>query len=118
LAEPIWNRQGRVVGWLDGDNIRDREGGAKAFIYGENVIAYRNGGHRGWFVSGVFRDRRGRVVAFISSATRIMIPARSGIPGVPSFGGLPGRSIPSIPGRPGIGGWGDTTFEDLLVDES
>jgi hypothetical protein len=116
LAEPIWNRQGRVAGWLDGDNIRDRHGKAQAFLYGENVIAYRHGGHRGWFVSGVFRDRRGRAVAFINGASGITIPARGGIPGVPGFGGIPGRpGIPGIRGRPGFGGWGETTFEEFLL---
>jgi hypothetical protein len=36
-----------------------------ADCHGENVISYRGGGHRGWFVSGAFRDPNGQAVAFV-----------------------------------------------------
>jgi hypothetical protein len=116
--EAIWNRQGRVVGWLNGDLIRDLRGGVQAFVYGENVIAFRRGGHRGWLVSGVFRDRAGRAVAFIDGASGITLPSRSSIPSVPSLGSIPSRpSIPSTPNRPSMGGWGGTTFDVFLHGE-
>ena len=115
MAEPIWNRQGRVSGWLDGDTVRDSSGRARAFIVGEAVISYRGKGFLGWYTDRVFRGRRGRAVAFLDGAAGITIPARSGVPGQPGFGGLPGRpGIPGLPGRPGFGGWGDTTFEAFL----
>ncbi len=115
MPEPIWNMQGRAVGWLDGDTVRDSHGAARAFLVGDAVISYRGKGFLGWYVNRVFRDRPGRGVAFLDGASGITIPARGGIPGQPGFGGLPGRpGIPGLPGRPGFGGWGNTSFEDYL----
>lgn len=104
LAEPVCDRQGRVVGWLDGDNIRDLHRDAQAFVYGENVISYRGGGHRGWFVAGVFRDRGGRAVAFVREASGITIPGLGGIPGVP--GSAEFLADPAFPASQGARGSG------------
>jgi hypothetical protein len=114
MSEPIWDRRGAVVGWLDGEHVRTLSGRAEAFLHGDSVISYRGHGHLGWFVNHVFRDSRGHAVAFIDGASGISLPGRSGVPGRPGFGGIPGRSIPGIPGRPGFGGWGDTSFDDFL----
>jgi hypothetical protein len=81
MAELVWDRRGRACGWLDGDAVRDSHGTARAFLVGEAVISYRGKGFLGSNTDRVFRDRRGRGVAFLDRAAGMTIPAHGVIPG-------------------------------------
>ena len=40
---PIYNRAGRVCGWMDADTIRDMQGRVTALISGTSVVRVRGG---------------------------------------------------------------------------
>ena len=65
---PIFNRKGKVVGWLHEKNIYGPGGKHLAFIKKENVYNHR-GEHKGFFLDNFLKDSEGKAVAFIEGAT-------------------------------------------------
>jgi hypothetical protein len=111
--EPIYDRRGQVVAWLEEEDIYHRNGAHAAVVNGENVYGH-NGQHLGVFENGLLRDHSGGAVAFITGAEGgpiLPIPSISPIPPIPSI--PPIRAIPSIPPIPAIPslGWGKTWDE-------
>jgi len=67
--EPIFNSQGRTVGWIEDNVIYDRNNRYRAFIEDGNIFNYQ-GKHLGVLDTGFFRDKRGHCVAFLDGAER------------------------------------------------
>ncbi len=65
--DPIFNRDGRMVGWLQNRVIYDKSGGYRAFLRKEAVHSFR-GNFLGHLDQGYFRDWRGDAVAFLKGA--------------------------------------------------
>ncbi|MGJ8689983.1 MAG: 4-fold beta flower protein [Gammaproteobacteria bacterium] len=90
--EPIFDKNGRVMAWLNDKNIY-----------------HLNGQHLGIFDGGVYRDHRGGVVAFIrggSGGPVFPVPSVPPVPPVPSVPPVP--AVPSVPPAPSVPslGWG------------
>lgn len=65
---PIYDRRGQVVAWLDDENIYHLNGRHAGVVDGNNVYGHR-GQHLGVLDHGLFRDHRGGAVAFLEGAT-------------------------------------------------
>lgn len=66
--DPIYDREGTCVGWLDAHRVLNLRGGKVAKVK-ERAVFDPSGTHLGWFDEGFFRDRRGGAVAFVEGAT-------------------------------------------------
>lgn len=101
VMEPIYDRMGRVKGWLRKGEVLNLQGQYLAFCRNESVITFR-GKHIGWFSQGTFRDQQGNPVAFIKGAfTGMAMPALSAIPAQPAISAYPAMpAIPATPARP------------------
>ena len=114
--EPIYSRQGRVVAWRSDTNIYNLNGTHAAVINGQNVYGHR-GQHLGVFVSGLFRDHLGAVVAYKSGAAGGPIPPIPSIPPIPPIPSIaPIPAIPSIPPIPAIPnlGWSSLSWLNFI----
>ena len=106
--EPIYDRSGRVVGWLGGNDVYHLNGSHAAVVIGPNVYGHR-GQQLGVFGGGFFRDHDGAVVAFIRGASGgPVLPAQSlhpapPIPSVPPVPAVP--AVPRVPAAPSSS-WG------------
>jgi hypothetical protein len=99
---PLYNRKGRVVGWLenDGGRILDLRGGNWLWRQKGNVYDYA-GAHKGWWRDGHWRSHDGGVIAFRAGAQNLgVIPPIPAIPPVPPIPSIP--KIPPIPSIPPI----------------
>ncbi|WP_458117283.1 4-fold beta flower protein [Arthrobacter sp. D2-10] len=66
--EAIYGPQGRVVAWLEANEIvRNLDGQVIGWLY-EDAVYGLQGQHVGYFNDGNFRDHRGAAVAFVSGA--------------------------------------------------
>jgi hypothetical protein len=101
--EPLWDKNGSVVGWMDKDEVLDPDGRYRAFINGNSVYAYSGGEHIGWFEQGWIWDSNNDALVFTSSATGGPArPGLRGLPGRPGIRGKPGRpGLSGVPGKPG-----------------
>ena len=88
---PIYDREGQVVGWKNDENIYDLDGSHAAVRIKENVYG-PSGEHLGLLLEGFFRDHRGDAVAFLSGAI--------GGPILPSPSLPPDPPIPSTSAQP------------------
>ncbi len=107
-VKPIYDRFGRAVGWLRGNNLYSRDGRHVAVIRSMNVYGHR-GQHLGVFYKGFFRDPRGGAVAFVEGAKGGPLLPITSIPPIPPIPSIPPvPAIPSIPPIPAIPsfGWG------------
>ena len=93
---PIYDREGQVVGWKNDENIYDLDGSHAAVRIKENVYG-PSGEHLGLLLEGFFRDHRGDAVAFLSGAIGGPILPNPSIPPAP-----PMPAIPPIPAKPSI----------------
>src|SRR5438105_14839201 len=80
--EPIFDRNGRPVGWLTNDVVHEHSGRARAFVDNGAVVNYRVQ-HLGWLDSGYFRDRAGDAVAFLRDASNGPLPPMPSVPPAP-----------------------------------
>lgn len=113
---PIFNRQGRTVGWLNGDVIYDRNNRYRAFVSDGNVFTYQ-GRHLGIIDQGFFRDKRGYCVAFMDGATGGPIPPIPEIAPIPPIPPIPPIApIPPVPPIAPVGSlnWSQLDWEAFL----
>ncbi|MGH8742732.1 MAG: 4-fold beta flower protein [Burkholderiales bacterium] len=114
--EPIFNREGKTVGWLYRDVIFNHRGFHRAFINNSAVYNYQCR-YLGRFDNGFLRDCNGRAVSFVHGA--------SGGPATPSVEDppiSPGTSIPPlapVPPAPPVPpvsypGWSVLDFENFI----
>ena len=105
---PLYDREGQVIGWLHDENIYNLDGGHAAVRNKENVFG-PSGEHLGLILEGFFRDHRGDAVAFLAGAIGGPILPISSIPPdppIPSTPPIPAKpSIPPIPAIPSLD-WG------------
>jgi 4-fold beta flower protein len=95
--EPIFDRSGGTVAWLDNDVIRDRAGRAVAFIprhtSSQQAAVYSYAPeHLGYLGDGFFRDIKGDAVAFLASHAHgpiTPIPGLPPLPPLPAIAALP-----------------------------
>ena len=116
--EPIYNRNGSMVAWLRDDVIYDISLKPCAFIRNETVFTYLPH-HIGRFDCGFFRDKSGRVVAFISGATGGAIPPAPKIPPSPPVPSAPtAPPAPSAPPAPPASSskWSSLDWEEFLLE--
>lgn len=67
--EPIYGPDGAVVAWNENNEIvRDLQGRVIGWLFDDAVHGTR-GHHVGYFDDGLFRDKRGAVVAWMSGAS-------------------------------------------------
>ncbi len=115
--DPIYDRRGQVVAWLDGEDIYHLDGSHAAVVEGENVYAH-DGQHLGVFTQGLFRDHAGGAVAFLNGAVGgpiLPIPAIPPIPPIRAIPPIPAIPvIPPIPAIPSLG-WARTSWGEFIA---
>lgn len=97
--QPIFNRHGRTIGWLDNGVIYDRQNFCRAFIRGCNLFTF-NALHLGIFYKGLFLDRRGQRIAYMDDASydpMLPIPEITPPPPIPSS--APKAPIHAVPSK-------------------
>jgi hypothetical protein len=86
---------GKPVGWITARHVFDLKGSPVAFLNEDSLISY-SGRHLGFFDRGLFRDHRGKVVAFL--------PGGKGGPALPVLETAPNppapARLPTLPGPP------------------
>lgn len=114
--EPIFDRTGRTVGWLEDSVVFDMRPRHRAFIDAGAVFAY-NRRYVGTLDNGFFRDRSGHAVAFMEGATRGPIPPVAAVPPVTPVPPVPPVApVPPVPPVPPVGqlSWSAMSWEDFL----
>ncbi len=103
--EPIFDRNGKTVGWLQEDVVYDLDGANLAFIFREALFSF-DGRHLGSFSHKFFLDEEGKAVAFVRGASGPMVPPLpSAIPVPPKTAApppLPSRTTSSVPPMPPV----------------
>jgi hypothetical protein len=101
--EPIFDRNGKTVGWLREDVVYDLDGANLAFVFRGALFEY-NGKHVGSFSNKFFLDEEGKAVAFVRGARGAIVPPLPSaipIPPKPMTTPSPARtttiSVPSMP---------------------
>ncbi len=110
---PIYNRAGRVCGWMDADTIRDMQRRGTALISGTSVVGVR-GRHLGRFMDGNFRDSRGAVVGWVKGANGGPVkPVAAVAPAPPAMAVRPARPATSAAPIAPVGStsWSAMTWE-------
>jgi hypothetical protein len=93
--EPLYDRSGRVYGWIDGRTdgwIVNLDGKHVAFVEGDSVYN-RRGQHLGWWLRDHICNHAGEVVVFLRDATGLGVTT-------PTLGTTPRRpTIETVPTR-------------------
>ena len=117
--EPIFDRNGKTVGWLQEDVVYDLNGVHLAFIFRGAVFDY-GGHHLGSFSHKFFRDEKGRAVAFVKGASGVTVPHTASSPPTPSVSAslpqppqMSSRKIPEIPPVQTLS-WSGTAWERFV----
>jgi hypothetical protein len=116
-VEPIFNREGRTVGWRKRDVVYRMDGTALGFVF-NRVLFGRDGAFLGRFEDDIYRDARGRIVAFEREATGgPLLP----VPEPPPVAPLPELRPPvpawgQVPPPPAMRSmrWSDLAWDDLV----
>ncbi|MDD2830215.1 MAG: hypothetical protein PHW18_11635 [Sulfuricurvum sp.] len=114
--QPIFNRHGRTIGWLDNGIIYDRTNSYRAFIRDNHIFTY-DAKHLGIIYNGIFRDTRGQYIAFMDDASSdptLPIPEITPTPPIPSI--PPAMPIPPQPSNISLAfsHWNPLKWEDFL----
>ncbi len=114
--EPIFDRNGRTVGWLRDDIVFDTKGHCRAFVQGGAIFTY-GAKYLGTLHNGYFRDRWGNAVAFMKRASGRPIPPVPEVPPIPPL--LPLAPLPPLPPLPPPApppslNWSTVSWEELL----
>jgi sporulation protein YlmC with PRC-barrel domain len=115
--EPIFDKNGKTVGWLNNLVIHDRSATYRAFIAGAAVYDF-SGRYLGRFRQGFFRDKRGNAVAFLKGARGgPLLPFTEFPPFAPFPPFPPLRPLPELPPLPPLDTlkWSALSFEDFLT---
>jgi hypothetical protein len=116
MAQAIFGHTGEVTGWLDGEDVRDTAGRARAFIDRGILVGYDGRGTLGSFEDGTLRDTDGAVFGVLAGATGVLRPTLSTTPEPPPFEPRPPR--PSPPPRPRwsprLREWSGRALDDVL----
>lgn len=119
MAIPIFSNQGKVIGWLDKNIVRNIAGQHVAFINNDNLFDYSSY-YLGNFKNGYFRDKFGNAVAFIKGANNGPLTPITDIPPIPPiFPIAPITPIPSIPPIPPLPllSWSSIDWDEYLKGE-
>ena len=92
--EPTYDPRGKVIAWLNGENIYYLDGKHAAVLNGENLYG-RRGQHLGVFLSGFFRGHRGGAVAFMQGANGGPLLPLASLPPLPPLPAL--APLPAVP---------------------
>lgn len=95
--EPIYDRRGRAVAWLNGNTLFDPAGGAVAFLSGSALFTHRPR-YLGRLDRGFFRDAQGRAVAFLSGASDgppLPVTTLAPVPPIPAVAPAPPATAPA-----------------------
>jgi len=71
--EPIFDRNGRTVGWIHEDVVYSLDGANLAFVFRGALFGF-DGRHLGSFHHKFFLDEDGKAVAFVRGATSPIVP--------------------------------------------
>ena len=97
-VQPIYDRSGRVVAWLSDSDIYNLRGRHSAVLHGGQDVHGHRGQHLGVLDSGLFRDHRGRVVAFLKGARGgPVLPVAQVAPVRPVRSVRPVRAVRAVP---------------------
>lgn len=114
--EPIFNQSSQLVGWLKEDKVFDRSMHFCAYIRGHGLFASGNG-HIGFYINGIFRDKKAGAVAFLRGSAPGPTPPIPPTPPTPPTPRTPPTPAtpptPSCPPTP-PGSWSTTTWEQLI----
>jgi hypothetical protein len=118
--EPIFDRRGRPVGWLQAHVIYDRNGRGRAWLQEGTLYTY-GGEYLGTFERGFFRDRQGHAVAFVQGAEGEPPTPITAFPPVPPTVRVapvprlpPPAPTPPVPSRH----WSPVSWEDYVSGAS
>ena len=115
--QPIYHRNGRVVGWFDSEVVYDLGGRARVFVKADAVFTY-GAVYLGYMKTGFFRDRVGDAVAFLEGADGgPQLPSsRESPPHEPLAVPPASHPIPSLPPMPAMPslGWSSVEWEGFL----
>ena len=111
--EPVFDKNGRTVGWLKEAVVHTRDAQPVAFVNDGAVFSYRRA-YLGRFDNGFFRDRTGAAVAFTKGAHGgPMLPMTEYPPYPPYPPYRPYPPIPPIPPFPTLT-WSRHSWNDFL----
>lgn len=117
--EPIFDRNGKTVGWLREDVVYSLSGVNLAFLFRGAVFDFQ-GHHLGSFSHKFFRDEQGKAVAFVRGAIGVQVPQTASsppVPAVPSTLPSPPRmgavKIPDIPPVQSLS-WSNRVWEQFV----
>lgn len=120
MVEPIFDREGRTVGWRKRDVVYGMDGVARAFVF-NRVLYSRAGAFLGRFEDDMYRDPAGRIVAFEREATGgpllpvteppPVAPPPELRPPVPKFAPAPPPPMRSMR-------WSERSWDELLAGEA
>jgi len=117
--EPIYDRNGKTVGWLKANIIYDTAGIPRAFLRKGAIFNY-DGEYLGRLVRGYFRDKNGDAVAFLHGAEGgPVIPVHEAPPIPPIFAIPPVSPVTPMPPLAPISSlnWSDLNWEEFLRGE-
>lgn len=117
--EPIFDRNGKTVGWLHEDVVYDLEGANLAFVFRGALFGF-DGRHVGSFSNKFFLDEEGKAVAFVRGASGPNVPPMPSaipVPPRPMTTPTPKKTMTSsVPSMPPVHSltWSNTPWVVLL----
>jgi hypothetical protein len=82
-VDPVFDRDGRAVGWRRKDVVFSLDGAAIGFVFNRCLYSLQ-GAFAGRFEDGIYRDPAGRIVAFERGATGgPILPVPQAVPVAP-----------------------------------
>lgn len=116
--QPIYSRQGQVIGWINNNVVYDMNRKHRAFIANDALYTY-NAKYIGRFNNGFFRDRFGNAVAFISGAKGGPMTPLTALPPLAPL--LPLAPLPPLPPLAPMApmatlSWSQANWEDYISE--
>jgi hypothetical protein len=115
--EPIFDRTGATVAWRRRDAIYDLQGKGIGFVH-QRALFTRDGRYVGRFEDDLYRDTRGRVIAFEREATGgPLLPVPGPLPVAPQAEVRPPQPQFEPAPRPAMRSmaWSDLQWDDLFA---
>ena len=120
--EPIFDKNGLPVGWLQETTVFSLNGEPKAFLVDNAIPSYSSvhsysAALKGYFSSGFFRDFDGNAVGFIDGAPDApLLPSKqmASVPPMPQMEPVrPLATIPPMPRIPSLS-WSNLPWDDFI----